>query len=292
MGLIFPEIGIAWFGIRWYCPVHAVEHQWVFSSSFCWWLFVYECSFAHSTKGANMTPLAYTVHNCYRLIPNKGPIRLFLSCTSSLQAPSPSMCQLHKPIHTAKMLSPEITRISPMMFICSQWLLVLHPRSITVLRISQCMAVCWFVQVGMSISTLPDGFNPHKGIKRVFESRKKMIETGEGVDWGFAEALAFGTLVSEGKHVNYSSHSHMCQAELASWKHIRAQSSLNLFEHAVTTGNKHLADRRHICIDQRQPTAWAVHDGCCCSLIRLGDQSSTSQTLQAWIAGNVLELRH
>ena len=51
----------------------------------------------------------------------------------------------------------------------------------------------------MSISTLPEGFNPHKGIKRVFDGRRKAIESGEGVDWGFAEALAFGTLVSEGR---------------------------------------------------------------------------------------------
>lgn len=55
------------------------------------------------------------------------------------------------------------------------------------------------VQVGMSISGLPEGFNPHKGIKRVFDGRRKAIESGEGVDWGFAEALAFGTLVSEGR---------------------------------------------------------------------------------------------
>ena len=56
-----------------------------------------------------------------------------------------------------------------------------------------------FFQVGMSISGLPEGFNPHKGIKRVFDGRRKAIESGEGVDWGFAEALAFGTLVSEGR---------------------------------------------------------------------------------------------
>ncbi|KAL3160716.1 hypothetical protein ABBQ32_010627 [Trebouxia sp. C0010 RCD-2024] len=59
-------------------------------------------------------------------------------------------------------------------------------------------------EVGMSISELPEGFNPHKGIKRVFEGRRKMMESGEGIDWGFAEALAFGTLVSEGNHVRMS----------------------------------------------------------------------------------------
>lgn len=50
----------------------------------------------------------------------------------------------------------------------------------------------------MAIAKLPEGFNPHKGIKRVFDARQKMMETEEGIDWGFAEALAFGTLVSEG----------------------------------------------------------------------------------------------
>lgn len=32
----------------------------------------------------------------------------------------------------------------------------------------------------------------------MYEARRQMIDTGEGVDWGFAEALAFGTLLSEG----------------------------------------------------------------------------------------------
>lgn len=50
----------------------------------------------------------------------------------------------------------------------------------------------------MAIAKLPTDFNPHRGIKKVFDSRQKMVESGEGIDWGFAEALAFGTLVSEG----------------------------------------------------------------------------------------------
>jgi len=28
-----------------------------------------------------------------------------------------------------------------------------------------------------------------------------MIETGEGIDWALAEALAFGTLLVEGSHI-------------------------------------------------------------------------------------------
>jgi hypothetical protein len=52
--------------------------------------------------------------------------------------------------------------------------------------------------LGQAITTLPDGFTAHKGIQRVYDARKKMIETGEGVDWATAEALAFATLLVEG----------------------------------------------------------------------------------------------
>ena len=38
----------------------------------------------------------------------------------------------------------------------------------------------------------------HRGVKRVYEQRRGMVDSGEGVDWGMAEALAFGTLISEG----------------------------------------------------------------------------------------------
>lgn len=58
--------------------------------------------------------------------------------------------------------------------------------------------------VGQAITTLPEGFTAHKGIQRVYDARKKMIETGEGVDWATAEALAFATLLVEGNHVRLS----------------------------------------------------------------------------------------
>ena len=34
-------------------------------------------------------------------------------------------------------------------------------------------------QVGQAVTALPEGFNPHRGIRRVYEARQKMIETGE-----------------------------------------------------------------------------------------------------------------
>lgn len=40
---------------------------------------------------------------------------------------------------------------------------------------------------------------PTPAIQQVYENRRQMMESGEGIDWAMAEALAFGTLLSEGE---------------------------------------------------------------------------------------------
>ena len=59
-------------------------------------------------------------------------------------------------------------------------------------------------EVGMAMSTIPEGFAAHRKVRKIYEQRKRAIETGEGVDWGTAEALAFATLLKEGVHVRVS----------------------------------------------------------------------------------------
>ncbi|XP_011024057.1 PREDICTED: 2-oxoglutarate dehydrogenase, mitochondrial-like [Populus euphratica] len=58
--------------------------------------------------------------------------------------------------------------------------------------------------VGKAITTLPDNFKPHRAVKKVYDQRAQMIETGEGIDWAVGEALAFATLLVEGNHVRLS----------------------------------------------------------------------------------------
>jgi 2-oxoglutarate dehydrogenase E1 component len=58
--------------------------------------------------------------------------------------------------------------------------------------------------VGEAVSRLPDGFSAHRTVQRLMDARRKMIETGEGLDWATAEALAFGTLLLEGYPVRLS----------------------------------------------------------------------------------------
>eukprot|EP01129_Flabellula_baltica_P014572 TRINITY_DN700_c0_g1_i3.p1 TRINITY_DN700_c0_g1~~TRINITY_DN700_c0_g1_i3.p1 ORF type:complete len:1000 (-),score=261.71 TRINITY_DN700_c0_g1_i3:30-3029(-) len=57
------------------------------------------------------------------------------------------------------------------------------------------------LELGEKLSGVPEGFNVHSTIKRMLKTRAKMFETGEGIDWATAEALAFGTLLKEGNYV-------------------------------------------------------------------------------------------
>jgi 2-oxoglutarate dehydrogenase E1 component len=58
--------------------------------------------------------------------------------------------------------------------------------------------------VGKALTTVPDGMPIHKTVGRLLETRGKMFETGAGFDWATAEALAFGSLLTEGYPVRLS----------------------------------------------------------------------------------------
>jgi 2-oxoglutarate dehydrogenase E1 component len=59
-------------------------------------------------------------------------------------------------------------------------------------------------EVGAALSTVPETFHLNRKIARQLEAKKKAIETGEGIDWATAEALAFGTLCTEGTFVRFT----------------------------------------------------------------------------------------
>ena len=59
-------------------------------------------------------------------------------------------------------------------------------------------------EVGEGLTRVPENFHPHSKIVRQLEAKKKMLETGEGLDWATGEALAFGTLLLDGSPVRLS----------------------------------------------------------------------------------------
>lgn len=56
-------------------------------------------------------------------------------------------------------------------------------------------------QVGLTASEIPAGFNLHPKLAKLIETRKNMALGKDPVDWGMAELLAYGSLLSEGTSV-------------------------------------------------------------------------------------------
>jgi len=59
-------------------------------------------------------------------------------------------------------------------------------------------------RIGKKITNIPENFNVHPTIKKIFENKKKMFENGKGFDFATAEQLAFATLLDEGTPVRLS----------------------------------------------------------------------------------------
>lgn len=59
-------------------------------------------------------------------------------------------------------------------------------------------------KMGKIITDVPEGFNINKKLQRVMDARSEMFKSGQGFDWATAEALAFGTLLTDGFAVRLS----------------------------------------------------------------------------------------
>ncbi len=59
-------------------------------------------------------------------------------------------------------------------------------------------------EIGRKITQAPPGFHLHRTIQRFMDNRAKAVETGVGIDWATAEALAFGATLLDGNRVRLS----------------------------------------------------------------------------------------
>lgn len=59
-------------------------------------------------------------------------------------------------------------------------------------------------KIGEKLVSIPDNFALHKTIQRFLDSRAKMLETEQNIDWAMAEALAFGSLLLENHPIRFS----------------------------------------------------------------------------------------
>ena len=58
--------------------------------------------------------------------------------------------------------------------------------------------------LGTELTTIPDGIALHSRVKKINDDRRKMTAGGLQLDWGFAETLAYATLLKQGYSVRIS----------------------------------------------------------------------------------------
>ncbi|MEQ8396402.1 2-oxoglutarate dehydrogenase E1 component [Thalassobaculum sp.] len=59
-------------------------------------------------------------------------------------------------------------------------------------------------RIGSKLCEVPESLDINRKLTRFIEGRRKAVESGEGVDWSFGEALAFGSLLASGVPVRLS----------------------------------------------------------------------------------------
>jgi 2-oxoglutarate dehydrogenase E1 component len=61
-----------------------------------------------------------------------------------------------------------------------------------------------FESLGRTLTTVPADMNVHKTLRRVLDAKAEMFKSGQNFDWATGEALAYGSLLSEGYAVRLS----------------------------------------------------------------------------------------
>ena len=90
-------------------------------------------------------------------------------------------------------------------------------------------------------TTLPTGFTTHRGVKKILENRRMMAAGEISMDWGFAESLAYASLVEAGYPIRLSGQ----DSERGTFAHRHAVI------HDTTTGDT-FTPLQHITPDQAQ----------------------------------------
>ena len=61
-----------------------------------------------------------------------------------------------------------------------------------------------FDRLGALLTTVPADLKIHKTLGRILDAKRKMFDSGAGLDWATAEALAFGSIAEDGYRVRLS----------------------------------------------------------------------------------------
>lgn len=167
-----------------------------------------------------------------------------------------------------------------------------------------------FKEIGHALVTYPQEMSINSKVLRLIDQKKKMLETGEHIDWAMSEALAYGSLLLEGSKVRMTgqdakrgtfSHRHAVlfdqknEHEYVSLNHINNKQALfevansNLSEYAVLG-----YEYGYSMVDPKDLTIWEAQFGDFANgaQIMIDQFISSSETKWLRMSGLVMLLPH
>ena len=112
--------------------------------------------------------------------------------------PSSIVQQVREEIEAAQQRAKELEKNPPMRKLPRYWSAYKGGRYQASLEVETAVPQDTLTEIGHSLASYPDGFHIHPKVKKLLEQRHEMAEGKRPLDFGMAEALAFGSLLNKG----------------------------------------------------------------------------------------------
>jgi 2-oxoglutarate dehydrogenase E1 component len=112
--------------------------------------------------------------------------------------PEPIVQRVREELDAAQKEAQEIEKSPPMRRLPRYWGAFRGGRYETSFEVETAVAENLLTPVGEALVSYPQGFHVHAKVKKLLEQRLEMAQGKRAIDFGMAEALAFGSLLAEG----------------------------------------------------------------------------------------------
>jgi 2-oxoglutarate dehydrogenase E1 component len=111
---------------------------------------------------------------------------------------APIVQRVREQLDMAQKEALELEKAPPMRRLPRYWNGYLGGRHNASMEVDTGVAQQELTEVGMAIASYPEGFHIHPKVEKLLQQRRDMAQGKKPLDYGMAEALAFGTLLKQG----------------------------------------------------------------------------------------------
>ncbi|MGB0037102.1 MAG: 2-oxoglutarate dehydrogenase E1 component [Candidatus Acidiferrales bacterium] len=115
--------------------------------------------------------------------------------------PAPIVARVREELDAAQKRAEDVEKNPPMRSLPAYWSAYRGGRYDASLEVDTGVAQPELAKIGEALARYPDGFHIHPKVKKLLEQRLEMVHGKRPLDYGMAEALAFGALLKQGTPV-------------------------------------------------------------------------------------------